>query len=497
MSDFVPAHILTWITTLLGLGYFLAAAVIAVYSASFFILIAIYLRRRPNAPTAPHVLDNDLLTVTLQLPIYNEQHVVARLVDAVGALDYPRDKLYVQVLDDSTDDTTDMLRRKVAEWQAKGLNISLIHRPDRSGYKAGALAYSLERCTTECVGVFDADFVPAPDFLRRVMPHFNTAATIALVQTRWTHLNPDYNLLTRAQTLALDQHFAIEQVARSRGDLPMSMNGTGGIWRRAAIEDVGGWSAETLTEDMDLSYRAYLNGWRFRYLVDIAVPGEVPPQITAYKLQQARWAKGSTQCLIKHARALLRSDLTALQKLMGLLHMGQFAIQPFVLLLFLLTPPALISGVLLRLPLGPLGLAGIAPPVIIAMGQITLYRDWPKRLLFLPVLTVLGTGMMLSNSRAVLEAITGRGGNVFHRTPKFNLIRRGNTSNNHTPTGWQRYVIRPDWTTTGELVLGVYAVLGSVAAAAVLPAILPYMALYVIAFGTLSLGSLWQTRNES
>lgn len=475
------------LVTVLGMVYFGAAAVLALYSGSFFIIIAIYLRTRRRTPVPPDVPDDDLLSVTLQLPVYNERHVIGRLIEAVGALDYPRDRLYIQVLDDSTDDTTSLLRQKVAQCRAAGLNITLIRRPDRAGYKAGALAYGLKRCHTECVGVFDADFIPAPDFLRRVMPHFNADPTIALVQTRWAHVNADYNLLTRAQTLALDQHFAVEQVARSRGGLPMSMNGTGGIWRRSAVDDVGGWSGETLTEDMDLSYRAFLKGWRFRYLVDVAVPGEIPPHLTAYKVQQARWAKGATQCLLKHAGPLLRSDLSSLQKIMGLLHLGQFAIQPFVLLLFVLTPPALFTGLLARLPLGPLGLAGFAPPLVIALGQIALYDNWPKRLFYLPVLTLLSTGMMLSNSRAVIEAFTGRGGSVFIRTPKFHAVRRGDSTHS-------RYALRPDWTTAGEMVLGLYAAAGLAVALTTFPAMSFYMALYVVAFGFLALGSVWQVR---
>jgi len=471
----------------LATAYFIAAVVVAIYSGSFFILMVIYFLKRKQTPVAPEVSDDELLSVTLQLPIYNEQHVVDRLIDAMGALDYPRDKLYIQVLDDSTDETTELLRKKVEEWQAKGLNIALIRRPDRQGYKAGALAYGLTLSQTDCVGIFDADFVPAPDFLRRVMPHFNADPKVALVQTRWAHLNVDYNLLTRAQALAMDQHFAIEQVARSRGSLPMSMNGTGGIWRRQTIDDAGGWSADTLTEDLDLSYRAFLKGWRFRYIVDVAVPGEVPPQLTAYKIQQARWAKGSTQCLIKHFWPLVRSDLNLLQKAMGILHLGQYAIQPFVLILFALTPPILLTDMLPKLPLRPLGIAGLAPPIFMAMGQFALYRDWPKRLIYFPVLILIGTGMMLNNSRAVIEAITGRGGNVFKRTPKFRVVRRGDT------LASTRYALRPDWTTIGELALGIYAFAGLIVSVVKFPAMTIYMVVYVLAFGLLSLWSLWQT----
>jgi cellulose synthase/poly-beta-1,6-N-acetylglucosamine synthase-like glycosyltransferase len=284
----------------------------------------------------------------------------------------------------------------------------------------------------------------------------------------------------------MDQHFAIEQVARSRGSLPMSMNGTGGIWRRKTLDDVGGWSADTLTEDLDLSYRAFLKGWRFRYIVDVAVPGEVPPQLTAYKVQQARWAKGSTQCLKKHAIPLLKSDLTPLQKIFGITHLGQYAVQPFVMLLFLFTPLILLTGTLAKLPLGPLSIAGIAPPIFMALGQIALYQDWPKRLLYFPVLILIGTGMMLSNSRAVIEALTGIGGNAFNRTPKFRIVQRGDT------LASTRYTLRPDWTTSGEILLGLYAFAGLIIAALKFSAMIPYMIIYVLAFGLLSGWSLWQ-----
>ena len=219
------------------------------------------------------------------------------------------------------------------------------------------------------------------------------------------------------------------------------------------------------------------------------MPGEVPPQLTAYKTQQARWAKGSTQCLRKHAGAVLRSDLTPLQKWMGLLHLGQYAIQPVVLLLFLLTPPVLLTGVLARLPLGPLGIAGLAPPLIIALGQIALYPDWPRRLAHFPALMLLSTAMMLSNSRAVLEGLTGTGSRAFVRTPKFRVVHR------HDRPASQAYAIRPDWTTAGELALGGYAVLGLAIAADRFPAMVPYMIVYVVAFGFLGVASLWQARD--
>lgn len=240
---------------------------------------------------------------------------------------------------------------------------------------------------------------------------------------------------------------------------------------------------------MDLSYRAFLYGWRFRYIVDVAVPGEVPPHLAAYKVQQARWAKGSTQCLVKHAGPLLRSHLTPLQKVMGLLHLGQYAIQPVLMLMFLLTPPVMLTGLLPHLPLGPLGLAGLAPPLILAMGQGALYHDWPRRVIYLPVLTLLGIGMTLSNSRAVIEALTGRGDRAFHRTPKFHVTQRS------AAIPGSRYVLRRDWSTTGESLLALYAIAGVGAAALSFPAMLPYFLMYALAFGALAVWGWWQTRH--
>ena len=273
--------------SVLGLGFLVASGIIALYSGSFFVLIALYLRTRHQPPTAPDVPDDELLSVTLQLPIFNERHVVERLIDAVGAIDYPRHKLVVQVLDDSTDETT-ACSAESERMAAQGLSIELIHRPDRSGYKAGRWPWA--GASRRTASAFRRRFHPRPISAARA--HFNADPGVALVQSRLAHLNNSYNLLTRAQVLAIDQHFAVEQVARSRAGLPMAMNGTaasggGGHPGRGWL--VGG----HLTEDLDLSYRAFLKGWRFRYVVDVAVPGEVPPQAHRLQDQQARWAKVS------------------------------------------------------------------------------------------------------------------------------------------------------------------------------------------------------------
>ena len=290
-------------------------------------------------------------TVVIQLPIYNERHVVERLLNAVAALDYPRDRLTVQVLDDSTDETTDIAARLTAKLRADGLNIQHVQRQDRHGYKAGALAYGLSLTNSELVVVLDADFVPTSDFLRRTVPHLAADPGLGMVQTRWGHLNPFSNLLTLGQTLALDGHFVVEQTARSRAGWLMSFNGSGGVWRAQCIRDAGGWRDLTLTEDLDLSYRAQLAGWRFLYLPDVVVPGELPPQIAAYKQQQARWAKGSTQCLTYTFNPLWHSRFSLSQRLMATLHLCQYIPHPLMILLLLLTPPLLIAHGLQKLPL--------------------------------------------------------------------------------------------------------------------------------------------------
>jgi len=511
--DFVVEGLLV-----LAAGLYLAAVgVLAVFVGSFGVLIALYLRARWQdsrhsragvgaycntslrgrsgaAPLrgeheggAPH---DTLPPVTIQLPIYNEAHVVERLIAACACLDYPRDRLHVQIIDDSTDETTRLLRQALSAWEGRGAPpVTLLRRPTRSGYKAGALAHGLERVTTPFVAIFDADFIPPPDLLRRAMPYFATDARLALVQTRWSHLNAEDNLLTRAQALSTDGHFIIEQIARSRGGLPMSMNGSGGVWRVSALCDAGGWSAVTLTEDLDLSYRALLRGWRFTYLPDVAAPGELPPQVQAYKRQQRRWATGMTQNLLRHAIPLLRARRYApWQRFMGLMHLGQYAVQPLILLTFLLTPPLIAGGMFARLPnLGPLGAVGLIPPLMMILAQRALYPDWPRRLLFMPVQGVIGVAVVLNNSAGVLDALTGsRASREFKRTPKFSA----------TGAGWasSHYALPADRITLGELALAAYALGGLGIALARLPALAPYFATYAFSFAAFALWNLAQTR---
>jgi cellulose synthase/poly-beta-1,6-N-acetylglucosamine synthase-like glycosyltransferase len=472
--------------TLAAILYIAAVVVLMLFISSFGALLVIYFGTRRQKPALPQIDPADLPFVTVQLPIYNEAHVVERLLDACARLDYPRDKIQIQVLDDSTDETTAAIQRQIAVWNTQDAPpIRLIRRPVRTGYKAGALAYGLERVNTDYVAVFDADFVPPRDFLHRTLPYFHTNERLALVQTRWDHLNADHSALTRAQALTIDGHFVVEQTARSRGRLPMSMNGTGGVWRVAALRDAGGWSAATLTEDLDLSYRALERGWQFLYLPDVAVPGELPPQIQAYKRQQRRWATGMTECLIRHAGPLITSkhyDPGA--KLMGLAHLSQFAVQPLVLLIFLLTPWLIWGDMFRRLPnLGIFGGVGLIPLLIMVTAQITLYPDGYRRLIYLPVQAMIGIAMALNNTLGVLAALHRPGApREFKRTPKFS----------RTPWANSHYALRLDAVTLGEIGLSVYALWGAYMAYQKFPALLPYCLSYAASFGLVAAWNVGQ-----
>lgn len=479
-----------WIIAL----YVVAGLWLAVYGLNAFILTCLYLwhRRRPPAPPAREWAT--LPYVTVQLPIYNERHVIERLIDAVAALDWPRERLEIQVLDDSDDETTALARARVEHHRQQGLDIALVRRPDRRGYKAGALAYGLAHAQGEFIVIFDADFVPPRDFLRRTIPFFLERPRLGLVQTRWAHLNADYSPLTRAQSLALDGHFVVEQTARNRAGLLMNFNGTAGVWRRACVEASGGWQADTISEDLDLSYRAQLAGWKCLYLPDVAAPAELPPQLSAFKRQQFRWAKGSIQCLRKLWRPILFSRrLTAAQRLMALVHLSSYLAHPLMLVLLLCSLPLFLHPRDAHLPVAMayLGFSSLGPPMLYVLSQRALYPDWRRRLWALPVLVLLGTGIALNNTRAVLSALRGRGG-TFARTPKFQLQGQGG----HWATSAYRLPL--DRSTLGEGLLTLYA-LGTVVAAwqaGNLYAI-PFMLLYVGGFGLTAAVSLWQAWGPS
>jgi cellulose synthase/poly-beta-1,6-N-acetylglucosamine synthase-like glycosyltransferase len=404
--------------------YYLVLGVLALYGVHRAYLVFLYLRshRRPRRePAAPEVCPK----VTVQLPLYNEMYVARRLIDAVCRLDYPAEKLEIQVLDDSTDETAEIVAETVARHRRNGLTVHHIRREDRVGFKAGALEVGLRRSDAELVAVFDADFVPTPDFLRRTVPHFRDPR-VGMVQARWEHLNRNYSLLTRIQAILLDGHFWIEHTARERSGCFFNFNGTAGIWRRCTIEEAGGWQHDTLTEDLDLSYRAQLAGWKFLYLPELAAPSELPVDIHGFKGQQHRWAKGSVQTGRKLLARVLRAKLPWRVKAEALVHLTNNGSYLLMVFLSLLVFPAMYvrrgeaPNLLLWVDLLLFFFATGSVLLFYVVSQRARGAGWWSGIKYLPALMGLGIGLSLSNARAVISGLLHTGG-TFHRTPKYNI----------------------------------------------------------------------------
>ena len=412
--------------TILAL-YYSILGTLAIYGSHRLILVWRFWRTRnqtPPLPPPPEIWP----AVTVQLPIFNERYVAERLIDAVCRLEYPRDRLEIQVLDDSTDDTREIVAAVVDGWRQRGIDIRHIHRIDRSGFKAGALAAGLEIAKGELVAVFDADFVPQANFLHQTVPYF-ADPELGMAQARWGHINRSYSLLTRIQAVLLDGHFVVEHTARNRSGCFFNFNGTAGIWRRRAIEDAGGWAHDTLTEDLDLSYRSQLAGWRFLYLPDLVVPAELPAEINAYKSQQHRWAKGSIQTGRKLLTKILRAPIPLRAKLEAFFHLTNNLAYPLMIALSVLIFPAMALRSddalwsLLAIDL-PLFLAATVSVILFYLAsQSVLGIPWWRALFQMPALMGLGIGLAVNNSRAVLSGLLHDGG-VFHRTPKYRIEGR-------------------------------------------------------------------------
>ncbi len=481
------ASIVMW-SYLLSSIYLAAALLLAVYGFNSLLLGLLYLHQRHRLVPEPTL--SRLPRVTVQLPLYNERWVARRLLEAMDDLDYPRDRLEVQVLDDSDDLTRDIVDEVAERLRRRGLNITVHRREHRTGYKAGALADGLRSARGELIAIFDADFVPARDWLRRVVPHLVADERLGFVQTRWGHMNGTYSAATRAQTLALDGHFIVEQTARQRSGLLMNFNGSGGIWRRECIEQAGGWTARTLCEDLDLSYRAQMAGWNCLYLPEVVVPAEVPPTVSAFKSQQRRWATGSIQCLRHLAGPLLRSRLTLPQKLEGLVHLGGYLGHPLMLALLLLSLPLLLLDGGVRFHLTFLGLASLGPPIVYVISQAVQGAAGWRRLQALPVLILLGTGMAVNNTRAALRALRMDGG-VFQRTPKYSLVgSKGKWAG-------RRYLVSGDAIPWGELAAALYALLCiAVAVRQESYYAVPFLCLYLAGFAYVGWSSWREARAE-
>jgi cellulose synthase/poly-beta-1,6-N-acetylglucosamine synthase-like glycosyltransferase len=411
--------------------YFLVLVILAAYGLHRYYLVYAFFKNRDNVPGPPPAVA-EWPKVTIQLPIYNERYVIKRLVDAVARFDYPRELLDIQVLDDSTDETQEVARNCVERYQQLGLPISYIHRDNREGFKAGALQEGLKSARGEFVAIFDADFLPAPDFLRLTLPYF-TDPKIGMVQGRWTYLNRHYSALTEVETILLDGHFVMEHGARSRAGDFFNFNGTAGVWRRCVIDDAGGWQHDTLTEDTDLSYRAQLRGWKFLYLPDIECPSELPVEMNAFKAQQARWAKGLMQTAKKILPMMMRSDQPQRVKAEAVFHLTANISYPFMVILSTLLLPAMI----VRFYQGWFQMLFIDLPLFIASScsisgfylasQRVLYpKTWTRSIWYMPFVMAVGIGLSVRNAKAVLEAIFGVQ-SEFVRTPKFKIEGQAGT----------------------------------------------------------------------
>lgn len=459
----------------------LVALWLAVYGLQSFVLAFLFLRHRRAVTPTPPIDRSALPDVTVQVPVYNELHVIERLIDAVAALDYPRDRLHIQILDDSTDETTRLAQERAALHRERGVDIAVLRRPDRRGFKPGALAWGLSQACGEYVAIFDADFRPHPDFLLQTVPHFLARPRLGLVQARWSYLNADYSPLTRAQTLALDGHFVVEKAGRHHSGLLTSFNGTAGVWRRRCVEESGGWQSDTLCEDLDLSYRAQLAGWECLYLPAVDAPAEVPPQIAAFKQQQSRWAQGSMQALRKLTGPVLHSRrLRWTQKGMALVHMSSYLAHTLMVVLLLVSLPLLLMPDSEIYSLSGLGLMCLGPPLVYTISQRQLYPDWKRRLRALPFLILIGIGIAWCNTQAVWRGLT-RWGGTFARTPKFRLE---GTAGRWTDSN---YRLRADSSIIGEVVLALYALATAfVAHASGRYGLIPFLLLYAAAFGTVA-----------
>jgi len=434
--------------------YFIVLIILAVYGMHRYWLVYDYYKYRKNVPGPPPAV-TEWPGVTVQLPIFNERYVIERLVEAVSRFDYPHELLDVQVLDDSTDETCQVARACVERHAAQGLPISYIHRTNREGFKAGALENGLQTARGEFIAIFDADFIPEADFLRRTVPYFQDPA-IGMAQTRWTYLNRDYSLLTQVETILLDGHFVVEHGARARRGTFFNFNGTAGVWRRTAIDSAGGWEHDTLTEDTDLSYRAQLKGWKFLYLPNVECASELPVDMNGFKAQQARWAKGLMQTAKKILPQVFRSNAPWHVKSEAFFHLTANISYPLMVLFSAMLLPAMIvrfyqgwfQMLLIDLPLFLASTCSISSFYLVAQKELRP-KTWWRTFLYMPFVMATGIGISIRNARAVLEAIFGVKSD-FARTPKFKIESKQDTF------VAKKYRNKAGWMPYAEILLGMY-----------------------------------------
>jgi cellulose synthase/poly-beta-1,6-N-acetylglucosamine synthase-like glycosyltransferase len=470
--------------------YFISLLILFTFGVHGFVMVYHYLKQRRVKGLHPSM--GEIPLVTVQLPVFNELYVVNRLIEATCHLDYPREKLEIQVLDDSTDETRAVVDETVRRYQALGFDIKHIYRADRLGYKAGALKDGLATARGEFVAIFDADFVPRREFLQKTIPYFFQDPKIGLVQTRWEHLNSEYSLLTRTQAMALDGHFVIEQDVRNRAGYFINFNGTGGVWRKAAIEDAGNWHSDTLTEDLDLSYRAQLRGWKFKYLNDVTSPAELPAEVSALKTQQFRWTKGAIETARKLLPSVWKADLPLKIKIHSTFHLTNNLVFPFILLAGILNVPLIFikqrgGHDLYFAIMSVFVLAFVGSFLFYLFSQKAVYPDWKRRLLLFPLFMAGSMGFAVNNSRAVFEGLFKRK-SEFIRTPKYHIEQKTDS--------WleKKYVpLKLDWVVLIEIVLAVYCFFGVISSLYYLEiAAVPFQLLYFLGFTFVSMLSVKQ-----
>jgi len=485
---------------LLKITYLITSILLIIYGSNCYTYVFLFLKHRKKRREADeHFLkafyerhrEKDFPPVTTQLPIFNEKYVALRLIDAVVAMDYPREKHEVQVLDDSLDDTWDIVEAHIRPLIEQGHDIKHIRRSDRRDFKAGALQAGLATARGEFVSIFDSDFVPPPEFLKKTVPYLVEQPKVGFVQTRWGHLNRSESLLTRAQAIGIDGHFVIEQSARQWSNLYLNFNGTAGIWRKAAINGSGGWQGDTLTEDLDLSYRAQLAGWKTEFLFDVECRAEIPADMNAFKAQQFRWAKGSIQVAKKLLTTLYRSPLSPWKKAQATVHLTHYSIHPLIVINALISLPMIMFTEQIKfsmyyvLVVMLLSLATFAPTFMYVVSQWGRGAGWMRRLWEIPFLAVVGIGIGVNNSWAVISALFG-GKGVFIRTPKTgSQVDTGVAKRKAQSKG---YKLKWNWVIAVELALASYCLYAfayflnheAVPGGSILVA--PFLLLYGVAF---------------
>ena len=470
------------------IAYFISLSILFIFGCHGFIMLYYHRKYGKANPVVRTEVKGDAF-VTIQLPLYNELYVVERLIDSVCEIDYPKDKMEIQVLDDSTDETSKIVAEAVEKKKRLGFGIQHIRRGGREGFKAGALKEGLKIAKGEYIAIFDADFIPHKDFLKKTLSFFGD--NVGMVQTRWEHLNGDYSILTKAQALALDGHFVIEQSVRNKAGFFINFNGTGGVWRKSCIEDAGNWHADTLTEDLDLSYRAQLNGWKFVFLKDFTSPAELPSEMSALKSQQFRWTKGAIETAKKILPLVWKSNVPMRVKLQSTFHLTNNLVFPFILLAAILNVPLTFiknSGPheAYFAVMSLFVLAFVSSFLFYLYSQKDVRDDWRKKIVYFPLFMAGSMGFAVNNSRAVFEGLMNRK-SEFVRTPKFKV------ENNKDGLKDNKYISKKkiDLMVMVELIMAIYCLIGIVSSIYFLEiAALPFQLLFFTGFAFVSYTSI-------